>query len=914
MTRRTPSVASTESGRGRVPFGSIVRGARADAAPLVVGMIVVALVAFLTAVTPRLEERVAADEIRAAVEDPGARADVVAYVPLTEGFSVPRSLPRGTAEDSAWISGFLNNAMPPVFDTPVTTIVSGDFTVSPLTAPPTRVQLAYVDRQRSTGVEWVEGRAPAETDGAVDLAASGGGVPIEVGLSQDVAAALDVEVGDTVTVTESSGASLTLVVTGVFRAVDPADPVWADVPTVLQPRVVGGAAGRTEVAALLSDASLPVARLALDPGAMTRTFTFPVRPDALDMSNASEVATTIRRLASGSDQIGSSWLGTTLRTSLDSDLDGAVARVNSASAQAALVLTGVLASALAVVLLAAGLVVQRRTTVITHQRMHGASVLEITAALLLESVVVTAIAGAIGLAVAGTVVPGVISWSWVAPPLALAALAGPGMGARVASRRMAPPPARRLDMRPGIRSAGARRLALEATVVLLAIASLAALRARGVAASANALGADVVVLAAPALAIVVAAIALLRVLPPAWRWARRATQRTRGAVPALTAARTQTAALPLTAIVLATGLLASALVLDSTVRAGQVAGSWDAVGGDVAVSTTNAAGLPVDAGLIAGRPGVVATARASVQPGSQILGDGVDMLVRVVVVDPSELEAMLEASPLPDAPDLSLLAGTAAVGDRGAIPALASGVPRGAKEPTLIWRGANVAISVVGVAPALPGDHARGTPTVFVSRGALAAATAGADLSSSVAATDVLWVVGDGAEIAARDTLGDEDVTIATRASWLENRRSAPVIAAVAGAFLAGAGVLVALGVLAVGLMASADARRRGAALAGFRVLGLRRRQASRVAFGEALLPVVVAAIVGTAAGIAVSHWIVGPLGLSALTGQRGTPALDVPWWVYSPALLLALAVIVFVSIELAGHRRERLGQVMRAG
>jgi hypothetical protein len=38
------------------------------------------------------------------------------------------------------------------------------------------------------------------------------------------------------------------------------------------------------------------------------------------------------------------------------------------------------------------------------------------------------------------------------------------------------------------------------------------------------------------------------------------------------------------------------------------------------------------------------------------------------------------------------------------------------------------------------------------------------------------------------------------------------------------------------------------------------------------------------------------------------------PWWSWVSIPVLVAAVLVAVAVELAGHRRERLGQVMRAG
>ena len=218
-------------------------------------------------------------------------------------------------------------------------------------------------------------------------------------------------------------------------------------------------------------------------------------------------------------------------------------------------LAGVLATALLVLLLSSELVVQRRARVLAHQRSHGASLPAIARALAVESALLTALGWGIGLGIAAIVIPGETSWGWVLPPLAFSAAAGPILGVRAAARRMAPPPARRLDARSSEAPAAARRLAAEAAVVLLTVGALAALRARGATAAGDTIGSDLIVLAAPTLVAGTVALALARLLPPVWAPLRRAAGRSRSAVPVLAAARIRTSVLPLASFVLATALL-----------------------------------------------------------------------------------------------------------------------------------------------------------------------------------------------------------------------------------------------------------------------------------------------------------------------------------------------------------------------
>jgi putative ABC transport system permease protein len=895
--------------RGGIPLGSVARQARADAWPLSVGVVVVALVAFVTAVVPRLANQVSADEIHAAFADAGPRADVVVSIPLSESLDEPRPLWADTAGSATFDAGKLAAGLPDVFAAPVTSIISSELKAGVVDGRPGRLRFAFVNQEGASGVVWLSGRAPQATATMEDVASSyGKAFPVEVALSAAVAAALEVTDGQILHLTDSDGAPLDVPVTGIFAPVDLGNAAWGVVPTLVTPKVVKGAEGRVELSAMVTAGSLPFARLALTPGAFSCQDTFRVRPDKLDASNAASVATAVRGRVAGPDGFGITGATLSVYTRLDVVLDSALARIRSASAQASLILAGVLASAASVLLLSAGLVVQRRSAVLANQRARGASLPAIGRGLAWESIALAAFGEGGGLAVAGLVVPGAMSWGWIAPSLVLAAVAGPALGVRSAARTSAPPPALRLDPRSRAKAAAARRVAFEAAVVLLTVGAFAALRARGVTASGSTLGADVVVLAAPALAAGTVALVSLRLLPPLRRWARRAATRTRGAATVLAAARIANPGLPLIALVLSTSLFTASLAIEATVRSGQLDGSWQTVGADVVVSTNSPSGLPPEVASLPAMAGVEAAAGARVAPGLQLLGDGVDLVVRVVAVDSAQYEALLAASPLADAPQLALLGASSAGAGTNSVLALTSGVPVTATALSLRWEGKAVAITAVGAAPAMPGDEPYAGPTVVVDRASLARVT------GTPIAPDVLWVDGEGAEPAVRTVLGPGDATIATREGWLAARKAAPVTAAFETLLAGAAVVLMALAGLAVFLVAAAGSRGRATALAGYRVLGLPRAQGGRVALGELLVPVLVGSVVGTATGAAVASLLVGPLDLAVLTGQAGAPTLVLPWWCWMSVPALVIAVLVAVSVELAGHRRDQLGQVMRAG
>jgi putative ABC transport system permease protein len=152
------------------------------------------------------------------------------------------------------------------------------------------------------------------------------------------------------------------------------------------------------------------------------------------------------------------------------------------------------------------------------------------------------------------------------------------------------------------------------------------------------------------------------------------------------------------------------------------------------------------------------------------------------------------------------------------------------------------------------------------------------------------------------------------RQDVLAARRSAPLAAGLLHLAYASAGVLLLLGLLGVALGAAASGPDRGEMLARLRTLGLRPGESRRVAAGELLPPVIVGAAGGLALGVLLARGSIGLLALHRLTGQTTDPVVVVPWVSVVPVVLLVLAVGVVVEVESSLRRRERLGQVLRAG
>jgi putative ABC transport system permease protein len=421
-----------------------------------------------------------------------------------------------------------------------------------------------------------------------------------------------------------------------------------------------------------------------------------------------------------------------------------------------------------------------------------------------------------------------------------------------------------------------------------------------VASTASTPAADLVVSTAPALVAAAVAVVVLRLLPPVVRLWRRATGRRPGLVPFVAAARTRVLVAPVLSLVLVGALLALSVCVLATVRVGQEAASWQAVGGDVVVT----AAADEDLELPDERPGLLA-AGARVVDGAQLLGGGVDATARLVALDADAERELLARTPAPDAPALERLSGPA--GPNGAdrsVPALVDGVPPSASGLRLVWQGNSVALDVVGPAPALPAGSGA-EATVVVDRAVLA------DVLGSPVPPTTVWLAGPAAQEAAAATGG---ATTTSRTEWLDDARDAPTSSALTTLLTAGAALLLVLGAVTVVLTAAQGRPARRRASTQLRVLGMRRAASARLALGELAPPVLAASVVGVLTGVGLGAALTSSLGLSTVTRQVADPALVVPSTVVLGMAVPALALLVAVAGERPRRAREDLARVMRAG
>ncbi|MGV8966293.1 MAG: ABC transporter permease [Cellulomonas sp.] len=915
------SALPARSRRLGAALANLPRQARADLWPLIVTVALTAVIVAGADAGPRLLTATADETVRTTV-DQSPHTALTVTSPFPDDFRVDGRRPTETAtrvrDTARQIDEALPTGLASLFAAPVVTVSTIRL---PLTVPDghneASLRLAYVWDGAEASVEWAEGGPPGGADPAA-LWSDDGTWPVQVAISTDAAAVLRIGAGDRIDVSDAGRTPLDVTVSGVFRATDVHDAVWSQVPDLLSPQTRGsGFTTRTEIAAYVSEQSLPDARMALDPPQTTTTYTLAATSSALSYHRLGSSVAQISKLEATPTSLGLTDPGVRVTSGLDQALLSAQARITAGGAQAAVLLVGLIATGTVLLLLAADVLTRRRAAVLSRHRARGASLPAIAVSLLVESLALAAAGGATGLLIAALVIRGAPSWPWLLPVLAVVAFAGPVLGTRAArasdGRRR---PADRRQRRTDDRGRTVRRAALEASIALLAVAGMTALHQRGVTAGSGA-GADLLLSGAPALVALAVALLAYRALPAILIGTLAAARRSRGAGPLLAAARAQAAgaaALPFVALVLATTLLSFGATLTQTIRSGQVTGSWDTVGADVQVRTEADPDGAATAHSLLSAGGVQLATAARVDDLVQIFGARDQVRVRVLAVDPAAYQQLLATTPPADAPQLAKLTGTPTPG--APVPALVSLDLLGEHGPlSLLWQGHTIPITAVGVAPqpasALSASASADQlqDTVVVSSPALALA-AGEPVEANT-----FWITGAGADAAVASLPAwTEAATVTSRAQWLAARSTEPLTSGLILLVASSIVLLLAFAVITVVLAASASAPGRATTQATLRVLGLRLRATTAVALGELAPSVLVACVSGLILGASLAAALIRPLALRLVTGQASTPALVLPWWALAVLALLAGTVAVVVAVESSTRRRERLGQVLRVG
>ncbi|MEU8243545.1 FtsX-like permease family protein [Actinoplanes missouriensis] len=955
-----------------LPHWPSVRGrARADAVPLLLTAVVVTVVAALSSAVPVLLRSTADEAVRGAVRRAGSTADVIATARWEEpddGQNGRIRMPRLADDVTALreralgeLGADLRGALLP----PVAGLISPTLKITDGSVLRT-LRLAYLSAADGPAVTWTAGRAPGPTaEGFAEMPYFDGPPwTVAIGLSETVATRLGVRPGDHIPLADEFGDKKDVLVSGVYRPADPADPAWRIAPWLLEPRSGADGIGSTRFGALLSADSLPDARLAFKPDEMRRTVWFSPNPDVLTWQSAERITATAVALKATSASSSSLDAGSTWNTQLDAVLRDVRAQIDAATAQASVLLIAVLTVAVLVLLLAAALLVRRRAAALTVARQRGAGLPVLALELVVESVAVTVVAAAAGVGIARTLVSSFWVSPWVVPVIVAGVLAAPVLGVVAAGRatRDRRAPANRSARRQLVRTVQLRRIAGELAVAAVAAGAFVALHQRGVAPG----GAVALPAAAPALGVLVGALVLLRIMPVVTgvvlRWALR-SRRPLAVFGAARAADGGGRALPLVAVVGAAGLAVFGGVVAGTVDGGLRDGSWRSVGADARIdlAVEGAAGDVV--GKVAGQDGVSHVVAGWVSDGVRVVTDEVTAVPRLVAVDAGAFRELVGDTPLADGALLGpLVTGRAGAGGPSAPPSSpsspsssspsspsssspsspsplssSSSQPSASLSPQSTRNSGDISdisllpvpalvlsadgslqpgmklqllrddfpavpLTAVGTAPAIGGA----ADVVVVDAAALAESGMPVD-------PNTIWLTGPGAARAAATTGIAADVVI--RTDVLRERRDAPLVSGLRHLAWASAGVLLGLGILGFALSAAATAPERWQTLTRLRTIGLRPRDARTVATAELLPLAVLAAIAGPALGVVVAGVTMGPLALRLLTGQSADPLPSLPWTVLGVVMgAFVLVALVIPPVESMIRRRQRLSEVLRVG
>lgn len=889
-----------------VDLGTLPRRALAQAGPLLLLAVLVALVTAPASAVPRAVARVADDAVQAAVARAGTDADVV--VTVDRGYPAGRSYDpeaaQGEIAAADSIEEGLGTLLGDVLRPAVAVTASLPLAVAPVgpsSGAPGEMSLRLAWTHGDLPVEWVAGVEPlgwaagasvdpvdVDDDVATEPLAEDP-EPIQVGLSEAVADTLGAAPGAALQAAVDDGSAVDLTVTGVFRAVDPDAAGWHDAADLLEPEVATlGPSTSTQVAALLSDASLPAALRIIDPRQVQRTIRTAFAPEAVGTAAADRVLAELPRAQAAPATVGWGASGGALHSSAPGVLRETLADLAAARAAATALMVGLVAVGTLLLVLTAGLLARRRAAELATRRTRGASLPALVVELTAEAVVVAGLGGAAGWYVAGLVVPG------PAPVAVLVAIAAVAVVALVTAalgpvRQEADPV--RARPRGAVVDARSRRLAAEVALLGLAAAAAVTLRpdtpvvapGRGRGAVAPPATPDLLAAAAPALLAAVGAVLVARLLPALLHRLGPAASRSRRAVPVLAVARARSdglAALPLLAVATAAALVVVSASSALAVRESQDAAAWSSAGGDVRVHGAPDARLTAAAASWATAPGVdVAVAARVAEDVAARTADG-SARVDVVAGDPDDLAALAAALPASAAADAS----TSGAMTSGAM--------------TLRWEGEDRTVHPVpGVA--LPGPTP-GRAVVVVD----AAELGGAE----VLAPTTVWLVGPGAEAAVRADPPAEDADVVDRTTVLAELRADVLPRALVGAAAASVALLLTFVALAVLVTAAAGGPARRRALDTLRTVGLSDREARWVAVGEVLPGAVLASAAGALVGCAVAPVVLGPLGLAG-----GAPADVVAWpAVALPVVAGLVAGALVLQVEHARRRTHRLGEVLR--
>ncbi|QEO15245.1 FtsX-like permease family protein [Agromyces intestinalis] len=709
--------------------------------------------------------------------------------------------------------------------------------------------------------------------------------PLDLVLDADVADDLSWSAGEVREITAPNG-TLAVRLTGTFEPADASAGLWSHLPTSLHASVVDDGLGPPEytATAFIDPLAWPV--IADQPLAITLSAWLPIDTGAIRSNDSTDLEAQVDEFESTGHALGDgSWTGnyaTVGQVSFASGLPPHLAaqRAESTAVDAVLatVASGPIGVLVAVIVLGARVVFERRRAGLELAAARGASTAWLRGALGGEGLAIGVPAALVGGAVAIVLTSAQSAWGgWlVAAVFALA----PAVLLTTAAPALTPLRRARADLG---RRPSRLRWVWEALVIVVTAVAVGLLLARGPTAA----GVDPLLAAVPLLIALSGCVVVLRCYPLPLAAVVRRAKAGRGLVAFLGSARAlrdpSAGLVPVLAVVVGVAVAVSSAITLTTVRAGAASASDAAIGADASV-----AGVPLTkAQLEAMRstPGVEAIAPVYSTSPVYLELDGRNRPTTFIVIDVAEVSAVQagrdEVLDLP--PELAR-----EVGDDEPLPVLTSD---SVAEQIADADRADIddtELELLGTAAGRTAfsprpnwilvDRVNAKPftATLVPRTVLVRFDPDAD--AGAVTTALGEIAGPGASVRTPDEL-TADLLDRPNARGLETG----LVLAIALTSL-----LTALA-LVLALVVGRPARERLLPLLA--TLGLRRRGERGLVAWELGPMTVAAVVVGAVLGIGMPHVVLAGIDLGSFTGGDRQPAITIDWALV--AAVLAGAVVV---------------------
>ncbi|WP_322410212.1 ABC transporter permease [Microbacterium invictum] len=824
-------------------------------------------------------------------------------------FSNPTVVDDVWADFTAEVESIRAEAAPPLPDIlqPARTVAVGS--ASALADEPGTAEIAIaVDPRYADQIEIVEGRLP---DPAV-FVPPGTEVPegqafgrIEIVLSTDTADELGWDVGVTRQITGFAGV-VDVVLVGVFGPADAGSPYWQHVPSVLEPNIFDD--GNLPRVVTGTGFAHPASLRATSPqgASVTTTVWYPFDATAVDARDAEAVAAGLRLLTAVGHTVAETSAGTggilSLRFTADviGAIDAALAQERATAGVVAMIASGPIGVAAAVLILGCRLVLERRRPALRLLSARGADHGQLRALLALDGVacgILPALLGVgIGVALAWGTLGGVPEATGVGVALAVGLVPAAVLAALAPSAAERRP---RADL--GGRSSRLR-IVLEGAVLVLAALALTLLLVRGAGD-----GADLLTAATPLLLALVACVVTLRLYPlplAAILRRSRAARDVGGYLGAVRALREPAIGLtPVLALVVGVSVAVSSGILLSTVQAGIDRSAGAQIGADIRV----AGGIITRDQLaqLSALDGVAgATGISGADPVTLDI-DGERVGTSAFVVDAQDLRAVQGEGPGMLPPGVSLTP------TEGSLPIVVSAALADEIDGRGGLRVGSTPAEVVGV---LDGPAPIGARAAWLAFDASAAEEVlGRDPSDRTALLRLAPDADPAAVVDEVRTVVSPALRIDTAREITDDIQASPAVGGLRAALLAATALAALLGAVAVVMTLTLAAAPRTRLLALLRTLGAPAGIGRALAAWEVAPAGLAALVAGTLFGALVPLVVLAGVDLRSFTGSTAPPGYAVDPLILGLTLGAFAALVLFATVvALAVSRRARASRLLR--